>query len=164
MRWGRHPEGQGICPSCLQTVETKESRPGWYLRSEIIWYRPNCQPESVKDRVTRSHEHLFMLTKSERYFYNNSARRWKNNRNLRTVWSFPTTPGKYGHIAPFPEALVDPCIALASREGDIVLDPFLGSGTTALVAAKLGRRFLGVELNEEYAEVARERLYSSDDS
>jgi DNA modification methylase len=160
MRWGKTPTGQRICPGCFhfQEAGVKESRSGWYLRSEVIWYRPNCQPESVKDRVTRSHEHVFMFSKSERYYYDGRARRGPNDRNLRSVWSVNTTPGKYGHIAPFPEALVDPCVALSSRTGDLVLDPFLGSGTTAVVAKRLGRRFVGIELNPEYATVATTRI------
>lgn len=144
-RWGKLPGGKMICPSCLREAEPEIAHAGWYLRSECIWYRPNCQPESVKDRPTRSHEHLFMFTKSEHYAYDNSTVRGPNDRNLRTVWGINTTPGKFGHIAPFPEGLVEPCIRLSTKPDDLVLDPFAGSGTTPAVARSLGRRFLGIE-------------------
>ena len=158
MRWGQMPSNDFICPTCGKISPRNESRPGWFFRSEIIWDRPNAQPESVKDRVTKSHEHLFMLSKSERYYYDNHAVRGPNDRNLRSVWAINTVPGRHGHIAPFPEALVEPCIALTSRPGDFVLDPFLGSGTTALVAQRLKRRFVGIELDPKAAKIAAERL------
>ena len=131
---------------------------GWYLRADIVWNKPNCQPESVKDRPTRSHEMLFMFSKSEQYHYDPAAVRGPNGRNLRTVWDIPTQPYKEAHFAVFPEALVGPCVALGSEPGDLVLDPFLGSGTTAAVALSMGRRVLGIELNPEYVEIARRRL------
>jgi DNA modification methylase len=131
---------------------------GWYLRADIVWHKPNCQPESVKDRPTRSHEMLFLFSKSEQYHYDPSAVRGPNGRNLRTVWDIPTQPYKEAHFAVFPPALIEPCLALGSEPGDLVLDPFLGSGTTAEVALKMGRRFLGIELNPEYVEIARRRL------
>jgi site-specific DNA-methyltransferase (cytosine-N4-specific) len=157
-RFAHWADGTRICPHCRQESVTTETESGWYLRSEIIWYRPNCQPESVKDRVTRSHEHVFMLSKGERYFYDNRTLRGANDRNARSLWSINTEPGQWGHIAPFPEALAANCLALSSREEDLILDPFLGSGTTAVVAQRMGRRFLGVELNREYAAVAKRRL------
>ena len=160
LRWGKLPNAQPICPSCWQTTTATVAEVGWFLRSEIIWYRPNCQPESVRDRVTRAHEHLFMFAKAKSYFYDGRARRGVNDRNLRSVWSINTTPGKYGHIAPFPEALASPCIALSSRVGDLVLDPFIGSGTTAVAAVRAGRRFVGIELNPAYAQTAEERIRS----
>ena len=164
IRWGRLPDKRHICPQCTAFVEPEKTRDGWHLRSEVIWERPNCQPESVKDRPTRSHEHLFMLTKNQRYTYDNHVARGPNDRNLRTVWAIKTQPGRHGHIAPFPEALVEPCILLATRNGEIVLDPFLGSGTTAVVAQRLDRRFIGIELNAEYAEAARNRLTGADET
>lgn len=131
---------------------------GWYLRSDVIWYKPNCQPESVKDRPTRSHEYLFLLSKSERYFYNDKAVRGPNQRNLRTVWEIKTEGFSGAHFATFPRELVRWCLALTSRSHDLVLDPFLGSGTAAEVAMKMGRRFVGVELNPEYVRMTEQRL------
>jgi len=134
---------------------------GWYLRSDTIWHKPNCQPESVKDRPTRSHEYLFLFSKSERYVYNYEAARGPNGRNLRTVWDINTQPYKEAHFATFPPTLVYPCLALASNSGDLVLDPFIGSGTVAKVALNMDRRFVGIELNPEYVEIAKRRLIGS---
>ncbi|MEO8529435.1 MAG: site-specific DNA-methyltransferase [Pseudolysinimonas sp.] len=133
---------------------------GWYLRSEIIWNKPNAQPESVRDRPTRSHETVFLLTKSEHYKYDVDAMHGPNDRRLRTVWDVPTqrVGEASGHFATFPQGLVEPCVAIGSEAGDLVMDPFLGSGTTALVAGSLHRRFAGIELNPEYFEMARARL------
>jgi site-specific DNA-methyltransferase (cytosine-N4-specific) len=134
---------------------------GWYLRSDNVWDKPNCQPESVRDRPTRSHEYVFMLTKSEQYFYDVDAVRGPNSRRLRSVWSVPTKSvrGINGtHSATFPYDLVEPCVRLTTRPGDVVLDPFNGAGTTSLVAANEGRRFVGVELNPMYTDLARHRL------
>ncbi len=129
---------------------------GWYLRSEIIWRKPNCQPESVLDRPTREHEQVFMFAKSEHYNYDIASIRGENGRRLRTVWDINTRPNKYasGHFATFPRELVSRCIRLTSREGDIVLDPFLGSGTTAVEALLSGRRIFGIELNPAYVDIA----------
>lgn len=131
---------------------------GWYLRSDGIWNKPNCQPESVKDRPTRCHEYVFLLSKSEQYHYNYDAVRGPNDRNLRSVWNINTQAYKEAHFATFPPALVEPCIALGSRPGDLILDPFIGSGTTGLVALGLGRRFVGIELNPDYVAIAERRL------
>jgi DNA modification methylase len=133
---------------------------GWYLRAEIIWRKPNAQPESVRDRPTRDHEQLFLLAKSERYRYDVGAVTGPNGRRERTVWDIPTRPNRAasGHFATYPVELADRCLRLTSGVGDLVLDPFLGSGTTALAAGRLGRRFCGVELNPGYLEMARERL------
>lgn len=131
---------------------------GWYLRADCIWNKPNCQPESVKDRPTRSHEYLFLLTKSERYLYDAEAVRGKNGRQLRTVWDINTQPYKEAHFATFPATLVEPCLELTSRPGDLVLDPFIGSGTTGVVALRTGRRFVGIELNPDYVSIADRRL------
>ena len=129
---------------------------GWYLRSEVIWRKPNCQPESVQDRPTREHEQVFMFAKSERYKYDIESIRGVNGRRLRTVWDINTRPNRYasGHFATFPRELVSRCIRLTSREGDIVMDPFLGSGTTAVEALLSGRRILGIELNPDYVDIA----------
>jgi len=136
---------------------------GWFLRSDIIWHKPNCQPESVKDRPTRSHEYLFLLTKSERYLYNyedlmEPSKDRRGLRNRRTVWSIKTEPFKYSHFAVFPEELIKPCILGGSNRGDMVLDPFFGSGTVGIVGLKLNRRFVGIELNPEFIEIARRRF------
>jgi len=131
---------------------------GWYLRSDVIWRKPNAMPESVKDRPTRSHEYLFLLTKSERYYYDRAAVPEVNGRNLRTVWDINTQALPEAHFATFPQSLVDRCIKTTSEPGDVVLDPFLGSGTVAAVAIQNRRAFLGIELNPEYVEIARQRI------
>jgi len=131
---------------------------GWYLRTDLIWNKPNCQPESVKDRPTRSHEYVFLFSKQERYSYDASAVRGPNERNIRSVLNVNTQPFPEAHFATFPPALVEPCIRLASRTGALVLDPFLGAGTTGLVALALQRRFVGIELNPEYVAIAERRL------
>lgn len=136
---------------------------GWYLRSEVIWRKPNAQPESVRDRPTRDHEQLFLLSKSERYKYDIAAVKGPNDRRLRTVWDIPTQINREasGHFATYPAALAERCIQITSEPGDVVLDPFLGSGTTALAAGALGRRFLGVELNPDYLAMSRRRLIAA---
>lgn len=171
---------------------------GWYLRQDIIWAKPNPMPESVRDRCTKAHEYLFLLSKSERYYFDAAAIKepastagqpikmadgWDTgegghgtihrsgrqkgesrgdvqpeSRNKRSVWTIPTQPTREAHFATFPEALVEPCIRAGSRPGDIVLDPFLGSGTTALVAEREGRQWIGCELNPKYAAIAERRL------
>jgi len=204
---------------------------GWYLRQDIIWSKPNPMPESVRDRCTKAHEYLFLLAKSERYYYDADAIResstdtgringrdgrdederarppnsnprtlaridytaprirkvkvpggWDRGegahgtihregrtsaeyqevevaggRNKRSVWTIPTAPYPEAHFATFPPALIEPCILAGSRPSDIVFDPFMGSGTTAMVALKLGRQWLGIELNPEYAKLADQR-------
>lgn len=137
---------------------------GWYLRSDIVWEKPNAMPESVKDRPSRSHEFLFMLTKSERYFYDYEAAKEPaangSRRNRRSVWKVHTQATEHAHYAVFPPALIEPCILATCRAGDFVLDPFFGSGTVGLVCQKLGRRFVGIELNPFYADLAVERLHT----
>jgi site-specific DNA-methyltransferase (cytosine-N4-specific) len=134
---------------------------GWYLRADIIWNKPNCQPESVKDRPTRSHEYLFLLSKSEHYFYDHRSVRGPNERNLRTVWDIPTKAYAGAHFATFPAEIVRPCLSVATVPGDLVLDPFIGSGTTGIVSLEMQRRFVGIELNPDYLGIARERLESA---
>ncbi|HPI12685.1 MAG TPA: site-specific DNA-methyltransferase [Catalimonadaceae bacterium] len=136
---------------------------GWYLRNDIIWNKPNCQPESVRDRFTVSHEYLFLLTKSEQYYFNQevsmeSTKDGIGRKNKRTVWSINTEPYSGAHFATFPSTLVRPCILSGSRIGDIVFDPFLGSGTACYEALRLGRLGLGTELNPMYVELAEQRL------
>jgi site-specific DNA-methyltransferase (cytosine-N4-specific) len=158
IRFGWMPSGADICPSCAAIVSASVTEPGWYVRQEIVWEKPNCQTESVKDRPTRAHEHIWLLSKSARYKFNHQAIRGPNDRNIRTVWRIHTQRGQYGHVAPFPEALAAACIALSTNPGDLVLDPFLGSGTTAAVAHQLGRRYCGIELNPDYTEIAATRI------
>lgn len=164
---------------------------GWYLRSEIIWHKPNAMPESVKDRPTKAHEQVFMLAKSDRYFYDADAVRepwaderqgWSgatrskyeacadrndggivskaktSGRNRRSVWSIATKPFKGAHFAVMPAALVEPCVLAGSPVGGVILDPFFGSGTVGMVANQQGRHYIGIELNIEYINIARERL------
>lgn len=136
---------------------------GWYLRSDIIWYKPNCQPESVKDRVTVSHEYIFMLSKSENYYFDQESIKerttdGKSLKNKRTVWQINTEPCKEAHFAVFPRALVHPCILAGSPQGGLVLYPFFGSGTVGVVAIETGRRCVGVELKSDYIDIAKQRL------
>lgn len=135
---------------------------GWFLRSDIIWHKPNAMPESVKDRPTRAHEYVFMLTKEEKYTYYNDAvleaAEDGGTRNRRTIWSINTSPANGSHIASFPQELVEPCLLAGTRAGDFVLDPFFGCGTVGLVCQRLVRQFIGVELNPEYVDQAMERL------
>lgn len=161
---------------------------GWYLRSEIIWAKPNPMPESVTDRPTKAHEQVFLLTKSPRYFYDADAVReahagplhapgnikvdasrgdanrmeatWGNpaGRNKRTVWTVSTQPFKGAHFATFPPKLIEPMVLAGSKPGDTVLDPFSGSGTTGMVALRHDRSYIGLELNPEYAELSRNRI------
>jgi DNA modification methylase len=170
---------------------------GWYLRQDIIWHKPNPMPESVRDRCTKAHEYIFLLSKSERYFFDSEAMKEpsvtpadlqvaKRNkaphkgqrdsgmrettggfdkitkvyetRNRRSVWTVATRPYKGAHFATFPPALIEPCVLAGSRPGDVVLDPFMGSGTTAAVAKQHGRQYIGCELNEAYWPLQEERI------
>jgi site-specific DNA-methyltransferase (cytosine-N4-specific) len=131
---------------------------GWYLRSDIIWNKPNCQPESVRDRPTRSYEHIFLFTKSERYEYDLDAVKGPNGRRLRDVWDINTQGYPGAHFATFPEELVRRCLLIGSSEGDYVLDPFLGSGTTGQIARENGRSFIGCEVNPAYVDLILGRL------
>ena len=172
---------------------------GWYLRQDIIWHKPNPMPESVQDRCTKSHEYIFLLTKSSKYYYDHDAikeplkgepqtrdknaegyqanyahgdRFSKGERvfgadgmaNKRSVWSIPVKPYSGAHFAVFPTDLIEPCILAGAPIGSIVLDPFMGSGTTAQVAQDLGRKYLGCELNQDYEPLQKKRLaqYSLD--
>ena len=162
---------------------------GWFLRQDIIWHKPNPMPESVKDRCTKAHEYIFLLSKSKKYFYDNEAikepaKDWGTRnrtqgkyhnpgtglqphsgltksyerKNKRSVWSVTVKPYKGAHFATYPEELVEPCILAGSEKGDIILDPFMGSGTTAMVAKKNSRSYLGCELREEYASLQTARI------
>jgi DNA modification methylase len=166
---------------------------GWYLRQDIIWHKPNPMPESVKDRCTKAHEYIFLLSKSQHYYYDHEAisepytskaekprnkaaegynnsyvgGRWSEGerdyysagkRNKRSVWTVATKPFKEAHFAVFPPALIEPCILAGCPENGIVLDPFMGSGTTGMVAAIHQRNFIGFELNPEYCKMAEKRI------
>lgn len=131
---------------------------GWWLRSDIIWDKPNAMPQSAVDRPTTSHEYLFLLTKRRRYYYDADSVRTPSGANRRTVWRIPTRPQRGAHFAVFPPALVEPCVLAGSRPGDLVLDPFCGSGTVGAVAQRLGRDFVGVDLNPDYLALAAERV------
>ena len=158
----RPPTPEGLKPKDLIGVPWRLAfalqDAGWYLRADCIWNKPNCQPESVKDRPTRCHEYLFLFSKSEHYRYDNQSVRGPNDRNLRTVWDINTQPNKHAHEAMFPPKLVEPCLALSTEPGDLLLDPFVGSGTAGEVALRMGRRFVGIELNPEYVKDAERRL------
>lgn len=162
---------------------------GWYLRQDIVWSKPNPMPESVRDRCTKAHEYVFLLSKSERYYFDSEAMkepavqagRVRNDkiggnkgddvhhspggqftgsgtRNRRSVWTVATRPYKGAHFATFPPALIEPCILAGRRPGDVVLDPFMGSGTTAAVALQHGRQYLGCELNPDYGPLQDQRI------
>ena len=165
---------------------------GWYLRQDIIWHKPNPMPESVRDRCTKAHEYIFLLSKSKYYHYDNEAikepvkqdwgTRNRTNgkyhnpgtglqphsgltksytkRNKRSVWSVNKKPYKGAHFATYPEELIQPCILAGSEKNDIILDPFMGSGTTAVVAKSLGRHYIGCELHEDYGKLIQKRLNS----
>jgi DNA modification methylase len=138
-------------------------RDGWYLRNDIIWYKPNCQPESVKDRLTVAHEYIFLFSKSERYYFNQEDIKQQTTngngvKNRRTVWSINTEPCPEAHFAVFPRELIRPCIMAGSRQDDIVFDPFYGAGTTGIVARELNRKCIGIELKPEFIEIAKKRI------
>lgn len=163
----RPPTPKGLKPKDLIGIPWRLAfamqSDGWYLRSEIIWHKPNCQPESVKDRPTRAHEHVFLFSKSENYLYNykdirEPSKSKQRLRNKRTVWSINTEPLNHNHFAVFPKDLVKPCVLGGSNEGDIILDPFFGTGTVGIVCLPLCRRFVGIELNPEFIEIARKRF------
>jgi DNA modification methylase len=130
---------------------------GWILRSNIVWHKPNAMTESVLDRPATTHESIFMFSKAERYFYDLEATKIAGN-NLRNVWSINTAPTSDKHFAQFPRGLVRTCILAGCPLGGTVLDPFGGSGTTGLVAGELQRDAVLIELNPEYAVLARRRI------
>ena len=137
---------------------------GWWLRSEVVWTKPNAHPESVRDRPTKAHETIFLLSKSQDYFYDVDAVRGPNGRRIRTAWDIPTEPRKrcFGplddHPAVMPATIARRCVELTSKVGGIVLDPFAGSGTTLLAAQYLGRRWVGIELKPTYVDLILRRL------
>lgn len=162
----RAPTPEGLKPKDLIGVPWRLAfalqADGWYLRSDIVWNKHNGLPESVKDRPSRIHEYMFLLSKSERYFYDYEAVKEPasngSKRSCRSVWTINTEPFKDAHFATFPRELVARCMTAGSKEDSYVLDPFFGSGTVGEVCQLLGRRFLGIELNAEYVEIAKRRL------
>ena len=130
---------------------------GWYLRQDIIWHKPNPMPESVRDRCTKSHEYIFLLSKNQNYYFDVDAIK-EPTRRKRSVWNINKKPYKDTHFAVYPPDLIKPCILAGSQENDIILDPFMGSGTTAMVAKSLGRYYLGCELHEDYGNLIQERV------
>lgn len=158
----RAPTPAGLKPKDLVGIPWRVAlalqEAGWYLRSDIIWEKPNCMPESVRDRPTRAHEYVFLLTKSLKYFYNNEAARGPNGRNRRTVWSIPTEPFSGAHFATFPPRLVENCILPSTEPGDWVIDPFFGAGTVGVVCKEHNRHYVGVDLNPDYVRMAVERI------
>jgi DNA modification methylase len=199
-KWGGHNKRYtGLKPKDLIGIPWRVAfalqEDGWYLRSDIIWAKPNPMPESVADRPTKSHEYIFLLSKSADYFYDAEAikeevtgqahargngvnpkcvepgngikqnssfsaavRELISSRNKRSVWTVGSAPYAGAHFATFPPDLILPCVLAGSRPGDVVFDPFMGSGTTALVAKRNGRLYLGCELNPEYRALWEERL------
>ena len=137
---------------------------GWWVRSEVIWYKPNAHPESVRDRPTKSHETVFLLSKNQDYFYDVAAVKGPNGRRLRTMWDINTEPrrresgGVDDHPAVMPMTLARRCIRITSRPDDVVLDPYAGSGTTLLAAAELRRKWVGIELKSEYVDLIERRI------
>lgn len=126
---------------------------GWWLRRDVVWHKPNPMPEGASDRPHTSHEMVFLFSKQPRYFYDRSE-----PESSRSVWTIPVSSFRGAHFATMPPRLAELCILAGSRPGDLVLDPFAGAGTTGLVALRLGRRFLGLELNPEFVEMARNRI------
>ena len=136
---------------------------GWYLRQDIIWHKPNPMPESVKDRCTKAHEYIFLLSKSKNYYFDHEAIREptvadNDMRQKRSVWTVNTKPYREAHFATFPTELITPCIQAGCPKDGMVLDPFGGSGTTGYVADKLGRNATLIELNPQYIEIAENRI------
>ena len=165
---------------------------GWYLRQDIIWHKPNPMPESVQDRCTKAHEYIFLMSKSQKYYYDTEAIQEqaerpegpgnlthrhsqegiyvsgsqknlanigaRETRNKRSVWSVNVKPYTGAHFATFPTDLIEPCILAGAAPGQVVLDPFMGSGTTAQVAQSLGRQYLGCELNPDYEALQTSRV------
>lgn len=162
---------------------------GWYLRQDIIWHKPNPMPESVTDRCTKTHEYIFLLAKSQKYYFDHNAIQEKTNdlkskprsfrksgeqetlrndtantylprefRNKRSVWTVVTKPFKKAHFATFPEDLITPRLLDSRPKGGVILDPFMGAGTTGVVAKNNNRNFIGIELNPKYVEMAELRI------
>ena len=166
----RPPTPSGLKPKDLIGVPWRLAfalqETGWWVRSEVIWYKPNAHPESVRDRPTKAHETVFLLSKSERYYYDVAAVTGPNRRRLRTMWDINTEPrsredgGIEDHPAVMPASLARRCIRITSRPGDTVLDPYAGSGTTLLAAQQLGRNWAGIEIKPDYVDLIQRRIDS----
>jgi len=130
----------------------------WEPQAEIIWYKPNAAPERVRDRQSRATERIYLFSKTERYFYRQKALRKYGESEQDDVWTIATRRFKGTHFATFPPELPERCILASTRTDDLVLDPFAGSGTTLAVARALRRRFIGIELNEEYRPLVEEQV------
>ncbi len=164
----RPPTPEGLKPKDLIGVPWRLALAlqdaGWWLRSEVIWHKPNAHPESVQDRPTKAHETIFLLSKSQNYHYNIDAVRGPNNRRLRTVWDINTEPRRPSdcsaddHPAVMPMTLARHCIKITSEPGDVVLDPYAGSGTTLLAARELNRQWAGIELKPAFVDLIERRL------
>jgi site-specific DNA-methyltransferase (adenine-specific) len=158
----RPPTPDGLKPKDLIGVPWRLAfelqRAGWFLRADIVWHKPNAMPESVKDRPTIAHEYVFLFSKSKEYKYDRSAVTGPGGRNLRSVWDINTRALPEAHFATFPEELVEVPLLLSSDPGDVVLDPFVGSGTAGVVALPRERHFVGIELNPEYLDIAERRI------
>ena len=164
----RPPTPRGLKPKDLIGLPWRVAfalqEDGWWVRSEVIWYKPNAHPESVADRPTKAHETVFLLSKNQDYYYDIRAVRGANGRRLRTVWDIPTSPRRRDdladdeHPAPMPISLAHRCVTLTSKMGDVVLDPYAGSGTTLLAAAQLRRRWVGIELKPEFVRLIERRV------
>lgn len=136
---------------------------GWYLRQDIVWSKPNPMPESVRDRCTKSHEYIFLLSKSQNYYFDVESIKEptvdnKSMKRKKSVWEVKTKPYKGAHFAVYPYDLIVPTILAGSEESDIILDPFMGSGTTAAVAKSLDRHYLGCELHADYDDLIQKRV------
>ena len=137
---------------------------GWWVRSEIIWYKPNAHPESVRDRPTKAHETVFLLSREKDYYYDVGAIRGPRGRRLRTVWELPTEPVKRAnswsddHPAMMPLSLARQCVSITSYEDSVVLDPYAGSGTTLLAARELGRKWVGAEIKPTFVNLIESRI------
>lgn len=163
----RPPTPNGLKPKDLIGVPWRVAfalqKNGWYLRSDIIWNKPNAQPESVKDRPTRSHEYMFLFSKSSAYYYDyesslENTNGGNNKRNRRSVWSIYTEAKHPPHLAVFPPELVKICVLTSTQPNDFIIDPFMGSGTVGLVCKENKRNFIGIEIKPEYVYIANERI------
>ena len=137
-------------------------RDGWYLRQDIIWHKPVPMPESVNDRLQKSHEHIFLFSKKPRYYFDTAAislpkKEGEGWVRRHDVWDIATSNYQGAHFAVFPTKLPELCIKASTKKGDVVLDPFMGSGTTAYVSQRLGRKWIGVEINPDYVEIIKRR-------
>lgn len=169
------PRGMSIRPRTPEYLKPKEliglpwrlafalQQDGWYLRTDIVWAKPNPMPESVRDRPHRSHEFVFMMTKSVSYFFDRDyfeRPTISRGRFHRSVWSISVGQRRCNHPAACPIELVTPCVVASSRPGDLILDPFCGSGSVGLSCLRIGRRFVGIDLVSTYLNQAHASLES----